>query len=229
MGDLFPVLFPDLFPVLVPDALRTPAVMLCLIVLVPALIACLVTDLKRFEIHLEALGVASGAVVLLIGLLSGVWAVIAALSVALLLGTLATILHRLRPGRMGAGDPWIFAALGLFAGPDHILPTVLVCAVASLLVAGTYSIRRGKRLFRSAFPAAVAVVPAMTGALLLRWQDVTGWHLLDTDALRLSLSPDTALQMLVISGSLLLGFGLGVRTSRASLPTSLPQSSIQKG
>ena len=203
------------------------------------LVVVLWRDLTRFEIDFAALALASLPMLALTLLLSGPEAALAALAVAALFGTLAEAVRRLRPGRMGAGDPWAFAALGLAAGPDHAIVTLLTCSLLCLVTSITWSLRRGKRLFRSMFPAALALVPAMAIAVALRFADAGGVlpPLMDRQAV--PLSPETA-GLLVVAAAVLLGLGSRARLSRwaASLapgradnPTDNPTDPVsqQKG
>ncbi|MCY4304392.1 MAG: hypothetical protein OXC62_06380 [Aestuariivita sp.] len=199
------------------------AVIVCLAIIAVALIVTVITDVRHFEIHFEALGVASAGGLLLMWLLSGWEMMMAAVSMALTLGVVAEIMRQCRPRRMGAGDPWAFAALGLYAGPDYLLPVLVVCALMSIIAASVYSLRRGKTLFQSAFPAAVALVPSMFCALFLRVQDAYGHSIIPVDRMKLLLSFDASLHLFLISSSLLVGFWLGTKASRQSLHSYSPR------
>ena len=144
---------------------------LFLLVSVVALAKLLWRDLTRFEIDFAAVVMFSLSTCCLILLFSGPEAVRGALAVAALFGTVTEAMRRLWPGRIGAGDPWLFAAFGLVAGPEHLKLVLAVTILLSLGTALCWSLARGKRLFRSMFPAALAFVPAMALALILRFPD----------------------------------------------------------
>jgi len=63
------------------------------------------------------------------------------------------------PARLGRGDIVPVASMGAVTGPA-LMPMLMVIFLGfCALTSGFYSLQRGKRLFRSAFPAAL---PAMT-------------------------------------------------------------------
>ena len=122
-------------------------------------------DCLTFEIDFALLGVAALSMAALIaGTGPGAGQeVIAGLVVAGLLGSVATLVHLVRPRWFGQGDIWLMGFLGLAAGPDHVVPVLALFALLAALTSACYSRARGKRLFRSLIPAAL---PGMGAASL---------------------------------------------------------------
>lgn len=172
-------------------------------------------DLRRFEIDFAALGGATFAMLSLIVMLDGLTGALDALATGALFGCVADALRRPLPGAMGAGDPPLFAALGVAAGFAYFLPALVACALFSLLAAMVYAHARGKRLFRSMFPAAVALVPAIILALVLRLLDAGGVRPPVLAALALPLTP--AMAWVVAGLALLVLLAARMRRWRASL------------
>ena len=173
-------------------------VMMCVVVMICCSGVLIHRDITRFEIHLEVLAIASLAMVGLTVALDGFQAILASLAVATILGFTTDMIRRRRPGSMGGGDPWVFAALGLAGSATHIIPVVIMAGLLSFIVATAYSLARGKRFLRSMFPAALALVPAMLIGVGLQLVDALDVIALPTDYWRLSLSPDMSITLLAM-------------------------------
>ena len=116
-----------------------------------------------FGLSVAALPAVSAAVIA--GGPSAAWDAVAAGG---LMAALAALARRLAPTRIGAGDIGLLAAFGLIAGLELLPPAAALLAALSLAFAACWSLRRGKRLFRSAFPAAPPAMGAAAAALLWR-------------------------------------------------------------
>ncbi|WP_419738557.1 prepilin peptidase [Ruegeria sp.] len=125
-------------------------------------------DCRRFEIHFEGLGLATLALVPVLLVAGGRSAVPDALLGAGLFGGATWIARRLHPARLGRGDIALMAFLGFVAGREGAVPVLAALCLFSALTAALYSIARGKRLFRSMFPAALPAMPAAALGLGLR-------------------------------------------------------------
>lgn len=91
---------------------------------------------------------------------------------SLLAGTIAAavaaLVRVLRPARLGRGDIVLLGAMGAAAG-TALMPVLMVLFLLFCVVtAAAYSLHRGKRLFRSAFPAALPGMAAL--APVLSWR-----------------------------------------------------------
>ena len=171
-------------------------------------------DLRRFEIDFAALGVAALAMGALIVLLEGPQAALAAVALAALVGACTAAVRCRRPSGMGAGDPWLFAGLGLAGGPEHLVLVTAAGAVLGLAAARAWARARGKRLFRSMFPAAICIVPAMGLGLMARGLSAAQSLPAGLERLALPLGPMEALALLALSGVFCLGLWLGSRLPR---------------
>ena len=194
---------------MIEPALALPG--LLVLVIAVSLGVVLRRDLTRFEVDYGALGVAAGAMLALILWRAGPLGALEALAIATLPGLVAEALRRYRPGRMGAGDPWLFAALGLAAGPDYMLVTLIAACLLGCVVALVCSRLRGRCLFGSMVPAALALVPAMALAITLRLVDGAGGLPAGMHALAVPLDPGDAFGLLFAAGAFLFGLWLGPR------------------
>ncbi|MCY4306158.1 MAG: hypothetical protein OXC62_15490 [Aestuariivita sp.] len=168
-------------------------------------------DITRFEIHIESLAIAGITMLVLTLVLSGLRELMASLAIALTLGLTTEAIRRLKPSRMGAGDPWGFAALGCAGSAAHIIPVVMLTGVVSIMTAAAYSVARGKRCLHSMFPAAIALVPAMLMGVLLQLLDAVGVTILLSDIWHLSLSFELSITLLVIGGVVTVGYWISHR------------------
>jgi hypothetical protein len=133
-----------------------------LLILVGLLVVIIHTDVTRFEIDLSAIATASLCVIsvyLSLGfdLLSHFAAVIVMFAVSF-------VVHRLYHRGFGLGDYYLFAFMGLVSGLEHLALLIVLNAIFSTITALYYSRIRGKRMFRSVFPAAL---PGILAAVLV--------------------------------------------------------------
>ncbi len=127
-----------------------------------------VTDARRFEVSPPLGGVLAAAVLALLWLGGGRVAALDALVAATVAGGVTWMVTVLRPGRIGHGDIWLLAALGLVAGTS-LLPLALALFMAGCVVtAAAWSAARGKRPLRSMFPGAIPAMGAAAPVLLMR-------------------------------------------------------------
>lgn len=124
-----------------------------------ARVACI--DIRRLEIDPDWASLAAWAGLAAIIAVEGPDAWPEAVATAAVTGGVAWLAARLRPGRIGQGDIGLFAVLGLLAGPDRILHVMGLVVAFCLAACGTYGLARGKRLFRSAIPAALPFMAAL--------------------------------------------------------------------
>ena len=125
-------------------------------------------DCRRLQIEYESLAVLVGAVLALTWAEGGFGAVVRALGIAAL--ELAVLAVMVRVGiirRPGAGD-WPLLAVCLVMAADALVVFVAVLAVGGLAVAGIYSWRRRRPLFRSRFPLAPPALLAAVTAFCAR-------------------------------------------------------------
>ena len=152
---------------------------LLLAVAVPALAVLAWTDARAFEIDFGVLAVLAAALL--------AWSALAGLAEtartsggAALSGGALAVLRRVRPGRMGAGDPWLGAVAGGAAGVIWLAPLWALTALLAVAVSVGYARARGlhrrhsaRRTGRipfmagrfSAFPLALALCPATLACL----------------------------------------------------------------
>lgn len=175
-------------------------------------------DLVRFEIDFVALGVAALFMVPLILMCHGFTDALDALAMGALFGCASEALRRVMPGRMGAGDPPLFAVLGLAAGPAYAVVVLLIVMVVSFCVALAWARARGRSLRRAMFPAALALVPAMVMALILRAADAASLLPGSLEGLAIPLGRGDAPGLLMLSGVFCLGLWLGARGPRRAAP-----------
>ena len=186
---------------------------LLLAVAVPALAVLVWTDARVFEIDFGVLAVLAAALV--------AWSALAGPAApaglaapapvaraaghavladtfggALLSGGALAVLRRVRPGRMGAGDPWLGAVAGGAAGVVWLAPLWALTALLAVAVSAGYARARGlhrrhraRRTGRarrghcgrfmagrfSAFPLAPALCPAALACLAGRMLAPEGW------------------------------------------------------
>ena len=132
------------------------------LILMGLLVVIIHTDITRFEIDPSAIATASLCIIsvyLSLGfdLLSHFAAVIVMFAVSF-------VVHRLYHRGFGLGDYYLFAFMGLVSGLEHLALLIVLNAIFSTITALYYSQIRGKRMFRSVFPAAV---PGILAAVLV--------------------------------------------------------------
>ena len=125
-------------------------------------------DMATFEISFAACGVLTLSGLGLAAAGGGLACVVDGLIAGAVAGSATAIIHVVMPARLGRGDIVLLASMGAVTGTT-LMPVLMVIFLAfCVLTSGVYSLRRGKRLFRSAFPAAL---PAMTALLpVLVWR-----------------------------------------------------------
>jgi hypothetical protein len=132
------------------------------LILMGLLVVIIHTDVTRFEIDPSAIAAASLCIIsvyLLLGfdLLSHFAAVIVMFAVSF-------VIHRLYHRGFGLGDYYLFAFMGLVSGLEHLGMLIVLNAIFSTFTSMYYSQIRGKRMFRSVFPAAL---PGILAAVLV--------------------------------------------------------------
>ena len=125
-------------------------------------------DMLAFEISFAGCGVLTLSGLGLAAAGGGLAGVVDGLIAGAVAGIATGIVHILMPARLGRGDIVLVASMGAVTGTT-LMPVLMViflafCAVTS----GVYSLRRGKRLFRSAFPAALPAMAALVPVLIWR-------------------------------------------------------------
>ena len=135
-------------------------------------------DMARFEIDFAALGM-----VALNGAALNVHLGLSPLEMALgaLIWTLTALVVRVICGRggLGQGDVWLFAAIGLIAGPHMATVAAAVVFVSlSLITSWTYARARGRKMARSLCPAAI---PGGLTILLILMGRLVWMQMADTD------------------------------------------------
>ena len=125
-------------------------------------------DMLAFEISFAGCGVLTLSGLGLAAAGGGLTGVVDGLIAGAVAGIATGIVHVVMPARLGRGDIVLVASMGAVTG-TALMPVLMVLFLAfCALTSGVYSLRRGKRLFRSAFPAAL---PAMTALLpVLVWR-----------------------------------------------------------
>ena len=125
-------------------------------------------DMLAFEISFAGCGVLTLSGLGLAAAGGGLTGVVDGLIAGAVAGIATGIVHVFMPARLGRGDIVLVASMGAVTG-TALMPVLMViflafCAVTS----GVYSLRRGKRLFRSAFPAALPAMAALVPVLIWR-------------------------------------------------------------
>ena len=136
---------------------------LCAISALFAMILVAWRDCISFEIDFALLGAAALAMASVILITAGPEALPGALVAAAIAATASWIAWRWKPGRLGLGDIRLMGFVGFAAGPDHAVPVLAALCLFCALTAACYSHIRGKKLFRSMFPAAL---PGMGAAVV---------------------------------------------------------------
>lgn len=136
------------------DALLTFVIAVCALRLVWV-------DIRRLEIEFETLGVMAALALVQSCLSAGVVEtcirIFAGLAFYLTLVFASQRFGRL--ARYGAGDPPLIGVLGFLVAP-MVLPWALLSGLFMFLTCGWYAHRRGKRPFRSMYPAAPPLILA---------------------------------------------------------------------
>ena len=125
-------------------------------------------DVETFEISFAGCGVLTLSGLGLAAAGSGLAGIVDGLIAGAVAGIATGLVHGFMPARLGRGDIVLVASMGAVTG-TALMPVLMViflvlCAVTS----GFYSLRRGKRLFRSAFPAALLAMTALLPVLVWR-------------------------------------------------------------
>ena len=145
-----------------------PVLTTALLLALMAMALVVLRDVRIFEIDFALLAIAAlntGVVVLAV---DGPGALGGAMASALVIGLITAALCYWRPGWLGQGDIRLMAFVGLAAGPEHMPVTMVAFLAVAVLTSAAYSLARGKRLFRSMFPAALPAMGAAAIALVLR-------------------------------------------------------------
>ena len=133
-------------------------------------------DYWTFEIDYAMLTVATFAVLPVILVMEGLPALPAALLTAGIFGGATWIAQRLKPGKIGLGDIPLMAFIGFVAGPYESVPVLAALVLFCVLTAAAYSIKRGKRIFKSMFPMALPGMVAAALGLGLRFAGSDDWR-----------------------------------------------------
>ena len=113
-------------------------------------------DYKTYNIDCLILFIAALAVLPVIMATEGISVLPGTLVTAVIFGGVTWLGQQLRPGKMGTGDIPLMGFIGLVAGPDNAILVLVAFVVFSALTSATYSIRRGKKLFKSMFSDGIA-------------------------------------------------------------------------
>lgn len=127
-------------------------------------------DYRRLEIELETLALMAGIAVLQSALYVDLFETgIRVFAGVAFWGVLVFSSARFAGlARFGAGDPPLIGVIAFLVAP-HILYWALLAAVMMLLTCAWYSIRRGKRLFKSMYPAAPPLLASGLLVYLTAW------------------------------------------------------------
>ncbi|MBF9051921.1 hypothetical protein GTA62_18555 [Roseobacter sp. HKCCD9010] len=141
----------------------TDIVMICAALVTGMLMICIAwDDATRFEID-PALMLWINALAFFV-----IWGVedphgaVISLAVGALVGVTAMVVRLVRPSGISLGDIGLFALLGVIGGPLFTPLLLALFVFFGALISVSYSVARGKRAFRSTYPAAV---PAMAAAI----------------------------------------------------------------
>lgn len=116
------------------------------------------TDVTRFEI--DPMAIVTGSVCVVSTILALGIDLTSHLAAAIVMFAVSFIVHRLYHRGFGLGDYYLFTFMGLVSGLEHLVMLIVANAIFAALCALYYSHIRGKRMFRSAYPAALAGIPA---------------------------------------------------------------------
>lgn len=119
-------------------------------------------DIRSFEIDPIALVAVLLASAAAIYLAEGLEGLSTSFLVAVFTAGIAALALWMRPAAIGQGDIGLFGALGLIGGMAYLPLLLVLMLVFASMTSASYSLTRGKRLFRSMFPAAL---PAMAAAI----------------------------------------------------------------
>lgn len=181
---------------------------LLVFVLVGLAVVIIYTDAKYFEIDIPAI-IALSICLLAIRVLQGANPLNNIVAGVIML-CIAALVHRLYHKGFGFGDYYLFAAMGICSGLNLILLLAAANILFAAITSASYSVARGKPLFRSAFPAAIPGVAAAALCLMVQalWLDATTPAIFGMGLLELSLPhvifPNTA-EILLTLISLLTG------------------------
>ncbi|HDZ51455.1 hypothetical protein LCGC14_0112770 [marine sediment metagenome] len=138
--------------------------------IVLAAIRLIWVDYKRLEIELETLTLMAAIAVLQSALYVDVFETgIRLFAGAAFWGVLVFSSTRFAGlARFGAGDPPLIGVIAFLVAP-YVLYWALIAAVMMLMTCAWYSIRRGKRLFKSMYPAAPPLLVSGMLVYLIAW------------------------------------------------------------
>ncbi len=127
-------------------------------------------DFRRLEIELETLAVMAALAVLQSMLyVDGFETGIRVFSGLAFWGVLVISSTRVAGlARFGAGDPPLIGVIAFLVAP-HVLYWAVLAAALMLMTCAWYSVRRGKRLFKSMYPAAPPLLVSGLLVYLLAW------------------------------------------------------------
>ena len=171
-------------------------------------------DCKTFEIHYMMLFVATLAVLPVIAAAEGMLALPGTLFTGIIYGGMTWIAQQLRPGKIGMGDIPLIGFISLVSGPHIMIPAFVILLILSTITSAAYSIRRGKRLFKSMFPMALPgmLTAALALGLRLNWPiDLRFWPI-DT-----SHGSDYTI-ILAFVAVIIIMIGIGLRIHIRSVP-----------
>ena len=202
-------------PFLFPSNAGSPALMVTAFCALLALFAMLCVawhDYRTFEIDYAMLAVAAIAVLPVIVVTEGFPSLSGALLIAGIFGGATRVAQWLKPGKVGIGDTPMMAFIGFTAGPHEAIPVMAAFVLFCVLTAAAYSIRRGKRLFKSMFPMALPGMVAAAVALGLRFAGPDDWHSgLIGETLRGA--GDVLILGIIITTAFVIGMGVGARST----------------
>ena len=125
-------------------------------------------DMLAFEISFAGCGVLTLSGLGLAAAGGGLAGVVDGLIAGAVAGITTGIVHVVMPARLGRGDIVLVASMGAVTGTALMPVLMMVFLGLCALTSGVYSLRRGKRLFRSAFPAALPAMAALVPVLVWR-------------------------------------------------------------
>lgn len=142
------------------------SVFFSVLALMGLLVVIIHTDVTRFEIDLSAIAFASLCVISVYSSLG--FDLLSHFAAAAAMFVISFIVHRLYHRGFGLGDYYLFVFMGLVSGLEYLVFLIVLNAIFSAITALHYSRIRGKRMFRSAFPAALPGVFAAVSVLVVQ-------------------------------------------------------------
>ena len=170
-------------------------------------------DCRTFTIDFLMLFIATLAILPVILVMDGLYALLDSLVTAVIFWGVTWLAQQLMSGKIGMGDIPLMGFIGLVSGSHIAIPVLVALVIFSILTSAAYSIRRGKRLFKSSFPMALPGMLAAALAFVLRLIEPVdpGFGPIDTTGELIRIMIFALVAMIVI----MIGIGLRARIRSA--------------